>query len=241
MPLAQSSSLTPETLTRLAQILGSFGVVGNEDDWHFDSHDLPRSQYELETLLREAGYTGTNLRRESLTRPHNGVDTIIYDPARYENSAAAEDAWERDYRKRWHDRIQHRVEDWLDRLNRLRSNIADWLKDTPDLSSLTIADRPSAMMSEELMIRFGVAPIQMPVFEIRKGEQRLVRFQPKGLWIIGANGRVDLVTRNAAPILVDQSEPLASRSDWRMYDSRKAVSVPFSRQTFVDLVRAALQ
>jgi hypothetical protein len=59
-----------------------------------------------------------------------------------------------------------------------------------------------------LMRRFDVSPREMPVFELRSGPERVMRIQPKGLWIIGANGRVDLITKATAPILVDQSEPL---------------------------------
>jgi hypothetical protein len=239
---AQLSPLSPETLGRLAEILNALGVVGNEGDWRFDAQDLPESQDELHALLKKAGYRGGGPKTEPLTPPHDGVDVLIYDPTRYVNAGEAEEARERDYRNRWHDQIERRADDWLNRLSQLRSQISAWLMETPDLKTLTIVDRPAATMSEELMMRFGVPPKQMPVFEIRNDGQRLVRFQPKGLWIIGANGRVDIVSKNAAPILVDHSEPLARPSDWRIYDSRdRARSVPFTRKAFVELVRAALQ
>ena len=91
------------------------------------------------------------------------------------------------------------------------------------------------------MQRFGVEPRKMPAFEIRAGKQRVMRFQPKGLWIIGANGRVDLVTRTAAPILVDQSTPLSGKSDWRLYDSSdRRRSVPLTQEAFSELIRAGL-
>ena len=82
----------------------------------------------------------------------------------------------------------------------------------------------------------------MPVFEIRAGSQRVMRVQPKGLWIIGANGRVDLITRKAAPILFDQSDPLSRPSNWQLYDSKdRKRSVSLTQQTFSDLIRAGLQ
>jgi hypothetical protein len=96
-------------------------------------------------------------------------------------------------------------------------------------------------MSEELMRRFDVDARMMPAFEIRAGNQRILRFQPKGLWIIGAKGRVDLITKAAAPILVDQSEPLSKSTNWQLYDPRdRNRSVPLTQETFREIVRAGL-
>lgn len=241
MNIARSSRLEAEMLGRLAESLASVGVVGNENDRRFGAEDLPTSREALQTRFQEAGYTGGRLAVEMLVSPHDDVDMLIYDTDRYANRAEAEHAWERDYQKRWHDRIEHRVEDWIERLCTLRSQMADWLQ-VPEFEDMKIVERPPARMSEDLMQRFGVPPRDMPVFEIQASGRRVMRFQPKGLWIIGANGRVDLITRAAAPILVDQSEPLSRPSNWQLFDpgDRKR-SVPLNQQTFSDLVRAGLQ
>jgi len=39
------------------------------------------------------------------------MDTLIYDTSRYGNLAEAEQAWERDYRRRWHDQIEKRADE----------------------------------------------------------------------------------------------------------------------------------
>jgi hypothetical protein len=86
---------------------------------------------------------------------------------------------------------------------------------------MAITGRAPTPMLEELMRKFNVGPAEMPTFEIVRGTERVMRVQPKGLWVIGANGRVDLITKNASYILVDESEPSSVTSDWNYYASTK--------------------
>jgi hypothetical protein len=227
-------------LRRIAQSIGSVGVVGNDGNLRFDAQDAQASLAALQAQLDKAGYSVGNLAIDTLVRPHDDMDTLIYDTRRYGNLAEAEHAWEFDYRKRWHDQIEKKADDWIERLHELRSQMETWLQ-IPDFAHLSVVDQPSVRMSEELMQRFGVQQRMMPTFEIRAGERRVMRFQPKGLWVIGANGRVDLITKVAAPILVDQSEPLSRPRNWQLYDSSDhGRSVPLTQETFRDLVRNGL-
>jgi hypothetical protein len=131
------------------------------------------------------------------------------------------------------------VDDWIARLEALRSQVAGWL--AADFPSLRVVDRAPVPMHQAPMRRAGLAPVQMPAFEILGGAARFMRFHPKGLWIIGANGRVDIVTRLAAPMLCDRSEPLAPQTDWRIYDSRLRLrGVPWTRAYFADLLGEAV-
>ncbi len=139
------------------------------------------------------------------------------------------------------DHVQRRVGDWLERLQKLRDEIDAWLK-RPEFNRLVIEDREPETMNEELMQRFDVSPQKMPVYEIKSGSQRVMRVQPKGLWIIGANGRVDLITKTSASILADQSEPLSGSSNWQIYNSKSRKSaVPLTEDNFLELVRANMQ
>jgi hypothetical protein len=229
--------LDADILRWLSQRLTEVGAVANEPEHLFDATSPVTV---AENALKEAGFHGGTLAIESLVRPRNEVDAIIFDTSRFPSSATAEQAWEKDYRKRWHDRVQRRVEDWLERLQNLRAQIEAWLKQ-PDLGQLVIVDRAPETMNEELMQRFDVSPQKMSVYEIKSGTQRVLRVQPKGLWIVGANGRVDLITKKSAPILVDQSEPLSGASNWQIYNSKERKSaVPLNKQTFSELVRAGL-
>lgn len=139
------------------------------------------------------------------------------------------------------EQVELRVGDWLERLRNLRAQIEEWLYQ-PEFELLVIEDREPATMNEELMQRFGVRPREMPVFDIKSGSQRVMRVLPKGLWIVGANGRVDLITRTSAPILADLAEPLAGSSNWQLYSSKNRMSaVPLTGDTFRELVRDSMQ
>jgi hypothetical protein len=229
-----------DTLQRIARSIGSVGVAGNDGDLRFDAQDAQASLAALQAQLQSAGYHVGSLAIDTPARPHDDVDTLIYDTSRYGTLADAEHAWEGDHRKRWHDQIEKRADDWIERLGVLRTQMEAWLQ-TPEFAHLSVVDQPAVTMLEELMHRFGVQPRMMPAFEIRAGNQRVMRFLPRGLWTIGANGRVDLITKAAAPILADLSEPLSKPSNWQLYDStRSARPVPLTPETFRELVRTGL-
>lgn len=232
--------LEPETLDVLAFALSTVGVVGNEDDRRFDAGDVEASRQSLEERLTRTGRSGAGLTIDTLSPPHGEVDVLVYDKTRFATSARAERAWEQDYRNRRRAQVEERVADWLRRLRDLRANMSDWLS-VPEFSGLAIVDREPAIMSEGPMRQFDVGPRSMPVFEVHAGARRVMRFQPAGLWVIGANGRVDLVTRVSAPILVDQSAPLARPSAWSLYDSRRSDPfTPLDAASFRALIRAGL-
>ncbi len=83
--------------------------------------------------------------------------------------------------------IQRRVEDWEERLNRLYAEIGDWLPDGWEA-------RPGApvVMHEPLMRKFGMDAKPMPTLELHDRAGHVARLKPRGLWIIGENGRIDL-------------------------------------------------
>jgi hypothetical protein len=237
----QVSRLEPEALNRVLDALVRVGVAGNEGDRWFEAQDIEASLGVLEERLRAAAWHGGRLSIGTLVRPHDDVGVLVYDSGQYQGVDQAELAWERDYQDRWHDIVERSVEDWLERLDDLRSLMAAWMRETPEFASLQLVDLPKLPLSEELMRRFAVPSKEMPVFELRAGSKRVMRFQPKGLWIIGANGRVDLTTNSGGRILVDKSEPLARPSVWQMYDSRKGgKSVPLTAETFKEFVRSGL-
>jgi hypothetical protein len=241
MSNTQVSRLEPQALNRVIEALVRVGVAGNEGDRRFEAQDIQASLRDLEDRLRETAYRGGSLAIGTLVRPHDDVEVLVYDSDQYQGVDQAELAWERDYQDRWHQIVERRAKDWIERLGDLRSRMADWVQEAPEFATLRLVDLAPLPMSEEPMRRFAVPSEEMPVFELRAGSKRIMRFQPKGLWIIGANGRVDLTTKSASRILVDRSEPLAGPSLWQMYDSRKgANSVPLTAETFKDFVRTGL-
>ena len=127
----------------------------------------------------------------------------------------------------------HRLSDWRDRVHELYSNIESALRGKPFRP-----DREGKHTSnEELPQRIGLAQAELPKVDIlrivrRDGTNAAVLF-PRGLWIIGANGRIDLriipsVGGTESYLLLDQSEPLSGPAQW----VRVPIGSPFEREQF---------
>ena len=115
--------------------------------------------------------------------------------------------------------ILSRLRDWRVRVHALYDTIRQSLGDE------YAYDRSGKQASgEELVQRAGLKPSEVPQLDILRIERsgRLVAtFQPRGLWIIGANGRVDMIIIPESGgrrlfMLFDQSLPLSGTSDWRI-------------------------
>jgi hypothetical protein len=208
------SGVSNEVIRQAANRLNDVGVFADEERMFPSASALRRQLPELQTSLRSNGYTGGDIVVEDLNRPQEGVTFFMYDQRKFSSTAAAESQWHDEYTRRWHRRVVERVEDWIRRLEQLKATVQGWLP-----SDMSIADRAPTKMHEELMRKFGVAPADMPTFEIVRDSQKIMRVQPKGLWSIGANGRLDLITAKGSWILVDQSEPLSGGPDWQYYAS----------------------
>jgi hypothetical protein len=109
-----------------------------------------------------------------------------------------------------------RIDDWMERLGQLRQLVDGWISERPNLR---IADAPAVPMREQLMQQYHIPKRSMPAFRVMEGDKQLALFRPVGLWVIGANGRVDVFTEKAAPILVDAA-PNFERPAWKLYMSK---------------------
>ena len=125
--------------------------------------------------------------------------------------------------------IQRRVQDWEHRLNGLFARIDDWLPDGWEA-------RPGApvVMREPLMRKFGMDARQMPTLELRDRAGHVAKLKPRGLWIIGENGRVDFKHDGHYYFLMDTADNFAqpnwevSRADRRC--DREAVTRAWLRR-----------
>ena len=95
-------------------------------------------------------------------------------------------------------RVEKRLTDWRRRLEELYSMIDRWLRDTPGTEGQRIM---VPQIQEPLMRQFGVSSKKLPAYVIKKGA-RSIRFVPSALWIVGANGRVNISTDRHECILV---------------------------------------
>jgi hypothetical protein len=61
-------------------------------------------------------------------------------------------------------------------------------------------------MHEELMRKFDVPAQDLPVLELSSDGGRSAHLEPRGLWIVGANGRLDLFVGPQHYVIIDAAE-----------------------------------
>lgn len=187
----------------------------------------------LSAALRHHGYRGADLHGHTI-ETETDTTTIAYDADRFRNDRSAEAAWTFIQREAKRERVERRVADWLRRLDDLKEQIGRWIGETP---SAEIVDRPAVVMNEDLMREYGVEACAMPSFDVLTDRRRALRFQPRGLWTLAGNGRVDLITPDSALILVDRSEPLSTPPRWTLYELQdRTRGRPLTGETFGRLV-----
>lgn len=129
-------------------------------------------------------------------------------------------------------RVLVRVQDWIQRINNLYLDVWSWIPDRHDLR----ADQSRTVsFSEDLMQSYAIADRDLPVLDIIFGDQVIVSFVPRALWIVGARGRIDLITRTGTRLLIDRGSEGAPNWQLVSAESRRD-SVPFNRNEFFTLV-----
>lgn len=129
--------------------------------------------------------------------------------------------------------VLERLHDWRDRVHELYDQIQQALEGT----SFKCNREGKHISAEELPQRVGVAQTEQPQIDILRilrpdGANAAVLY-PRGLWIIGANGRIDLriapsVGAGETYMLVDQSAPFTRPAEW----IRMPIGSPFDREPF---------
>jgi hypothetical protein len=126
------------------------------------------------------------------------------------------------------DHVVRRVDDWAGRIDALYRQISGWLP------AGWIADRAGTVhMREELMRKFDVPARDLPVLRLSQYGRPFGHIEPRGLWIIGANGRLDLFSGSGHYIIIDAAENLQP-PDWRIAPfSDRRNRKPLDQRTFV--------
>jgi hypothetical protein len=101
--------------------------------------------------------------------------------------------------------VHERIEDWLRRLDDLFARIRSWAAER----GLTVRDGEPRRMLEERMERVGEPAREQSTLVLRSAEGSEVSIRPKAPWVIGANGRVDVLSRKSGVyVLIDRAEPM---------------------------------
>jgi hypothetical protein len=128
--------------------------------------------------------------------------------------------------------VQRRVTDWAHRIDELYSQIESWLP-----AGFSTQRHQTMLMHEEMMQRFCVPERRLPILEITHNGAIAATIEPRGLWIIGANGRLDMMVRNKQYIIVDTAENFASPSWVFTPLSNRQRRQPLTQQTFCSLLQ----
>lgn len=137
------------------------------------------------------------------------------------------------------DRVLARLRDWSDRVTALYALIERGLG-----PRFTVRREGEHRSAEEMVQRAGIAPPEVPpvpMLEVLVEERRRAFIQPRGLWVIGANGRLDL---HILPpdggrklyVIVDRSVPLSGPADWRLAPLSRKDEEPFTPQRLAELI-----
>ena len=129
--------------------------------------------------------------------------------------------------------VLQRLRDWRDRVHKLYDEIERELQGTP----FRCNREGKHTSAEELPQRVGITETEQPKIDIlrivRPDDTNAAVLYPRGLWIIGANGQIDLritpsVGGSQAYVLLDQSEPFTRPAQW----IRMPIGSPFDREPF---------
>lgn len=131
------------------------------------------------------------------------------------------------------DHIVKRIIDWKKRVSNLYKESKSWIKERPDLS-MTIGN-PTAMY-EGLMQSFQIKSTEVDTADILKGKKIMLSFKPKGLWLIGANGRVDIISRVGNYILIDIADQFEA-PNWQIFRAtNRQKGRPFNQAELFNLI-----
>lgn len=110
------------------------------------------------------------------------------------------------------------IADWQGRIDALYIKIANWLKKTDSYST----KRGSPIeMYEPLMDIFNISSVEVNTADIYKKNKLIASLKPKGLWVIGSNGLIDLLTHKGSFYIVDAAEPF-NEPNWLIYANQNA-------------------
>ena len=97
--------------------------------------------------------------------------------------------------------VQMRVDDWLRRLDQLFDSIRKWAL----ANGWTFTDGKLRML-EAMMTTCDIPARDQPTLTLKSPAGAVVLVKPKALWVIGANGRVDLYSSQGAFSRVDVAD-----------------------------------
>ena len=100
--------------------------------------------------------------------------------------------------------VVERVDDWLRRIANVYAQVEVWATQT----GLTVECARTIIMSEELMQKFAIPDRELAMLDLSRDGKPVMAIVPVGLWVIGSNGRIDIITPDGTTLLLDRARPL---------------------------------
>ena len=113
------------------------------------------------------------------------------------------------------DDVRRRVDDWARRLDRLYADIRRWLP-----SGWSASDGRPVNMHEELMRHVHIPARDLPTLVLSRQGTEPATLTPRGLWIVGTNGRVDFERGGHRYLLIDTADNFADPR-WQVANARR--------------------
>jgi len=120
--------------------------------------------------------------------------------------------------------VQARVDDWLRRLDGLMDGIRRWA----EAHGHAVSEAPPVPLHESVMVDSDMGPVDMPHVTVSSSGNRTIEVVPRGLWMIGANGRIDVRTPDGVLMIIDRSRGFGKDPEWTLYHAGiRRDGVPF--------------
>lgn len=128
--------------------------------------------------------------------------------------------------------VEKQIKDWKKRISSLYSTLQDWLKGT----KYTLKSGAKVTMYEEPMSLVDIKSTEVDTVDIYRGNRIVLSFKPRGLWVIGTNGRIDIISLKKGYILVDVSNQFKP-PHWKLFNGESTNGNEFKKQLFFQLLR----
>jgi len=129
--------------------------------------------------------------------------------------------------------ILNRIDVGTKRINDLYTLIEKWLSTT---NNYRLVKSKSVVLKDNLLQNYGISKIQLPAADIYKNNTLLASLKPKGLWVIGANLRIDLISRSKLVFLRDESKD-QEKPKWKIiHDKNRQEITTLSEKNFLKVL-----
>lgn len=132
--------------------------------------------------------------------------------------------------------IKEDIEDWKSRISTLYNSVKNWL----DSTSYVTKEKSDVFMYEELMDKYHISSKKLVALDIYCNDQMVATFKPKGLWIIGTKGRIDILSKKGGVSLIDKPEE-NDESHWLAYSKDKREGLEFNQDYLLNFLYGCQQ